>query len=92
MLLDRDPQTGDITQHTDPRPAKLMTGTELLARYFDVKNLYPVNLSKQMYQYGRLASDPERTDPEEADVQRIYQELQDAGVAPDWEPIPRKAR
>lgn len=90
VMLDQDPSTGDITQHSDPRPAKLMTGTEMLARYFGVRDLHPVNLSKQMYRYGRLASDPERSDEEEAEVQDIYRELDAAGVAPDWKPVPRR--
>jgi len=90
VMLDQDPSTGDITKRSDPRPAKLMTGTELLKRYFEIDRLYPVNLSKEMFQYGRLASDPERTDAEEVEVQRIYRELQQAGVAPDWAPIPRR--
>jgi predicted ATP-dependent endonuclease of OLD family len=92
VMLDQDPETGDIVPRSDPRPAKLMTGTELLERYFNVRRLYPVNLSKQMYEYGRLASDPERTDQEDAEVQQIYRELEAAGVAPDWQPIPRKIR
>ena len=90
VMLDQDPETGDITARSDERPPKLMTGTELLRRYFDVKKLYPVNLSKQAFEYARLASDPERSDEEDVRVQEIYADLARAGVAPDWNPVARR--
>ena len=90
VMLDQDPETGDITHHSDPRPAKLMTGTEMLGRYFGIDRLYPVNLSKEAHRYGYLAGDPYRTDEEQAELDELRRRLESAGVAPDWDPVPRK--
>ncbi|NJK32313.1 MAG: AAA family ATPase [Deltaproteobacteria bacterium] len=91
VMLDQDPETGDVIARTDERPPKLLTGTELFERYFGIDELYPVNLARSMRRYGYLASDPYRSDDDEREMQRLHAELERAGVGPDWQPVPRKS-
>lgn len=91
VMLDQDPHSGDVVGRTPDHPPRLMTGTELLQRYFGIDRLHPTNVSKQAYRYARLASDPQRSDEEDEELRRLRAELDAAGVAPDWEPVERRA-
>jgi hypothetical protein len=91
VMLDEDPQTGDIVPHYTDRPAKLMTGTEMLEQYFGIDRLYPINLAKQLRRYGDLANDPYRSDAEQQELERLRRELEAAGLSFDWQPLERRA-
>jgi hypothetical protein len=91
VMLDEDPQTGDIVPHYTDRPAKLMTGTEMLEQYFGIDRLYPVNLAKQLRRHGDLANDPYRSDEEQRELERLRGELEAAGLSFDRQPLERRA-
>lgn len=91
VMLDEDPQTGDIVPHYTQQPAKLMTGTEMLEQYFGIDRLYPINLAKQLRRYGDLANDPYRSDAEQQELERLQIDLVAAGLSFDWQPLERKA-
>jgi hypothetical protein len=90
VILDQDPQTGDIVARYAERPAKLMTGTEMLERYFGIDRLYPVNLAAQLRRYGDLANDPYRSDDEQRELEQLRGKLEAAGLSFDWQPLVRK--
>lgn len=90
IILEEDPQTGDIIPRAAERPAKLMTGTEMLERYFGIDRLYPVNLAEQLRRYGDLANDPYRSEAEQQELETLRNELEAAGLHFDWQPLARK--
>lgn len=89
VMLDEDPATGDIVAQHDPRPPKLLTGTQLLERYFSIDRLHPTNLAEKIRRYDTIANNPLRSDEEQAEMTDLYEELAAAGAAPGWEPIER---
>lgn len=90
IMLEQDTDSGDVIGRQPERAPKLMTGTELLQRYFGIDRLHPSNLSKAAYRYARLASDPKRSAAEDTEVRQLLEQLQAAGVAPDWSPVERE--
>lgn len=90
IMLEEDSRTGDVVPHPAERPAKLMTGTELLEQYFGIDELYPVNLAKQLRRYGYLANDPYRSDEDQRELDQLRAKLESAGVRFDWAPLERK--
>jgi hypothetical protein len=89
VVLEQDPHTGDVVPRSDPRPPKLQTSGELLEHYFGVDELDPTRLSAQFSRFGFLANNPLRSDAEEAEMQELLDTLRQAGVAPEWDPVPR---
>lgn len=89
VMLDEDPNTGNIVAQHDPRPPKLLTGTQLLERYFSIDRLYPINLAEKIRRYDAIASNPLRSDEEQAEMNGLYEQLAAAGAAPRWEPVAR---
>lgn len=89
IILDQDPQSGDVVPRAEQRPPKLQTSSELLEQYFGVDEFDPTGLSAQLSRFGFLANNPLRNDAEEAEMRELLNTLQEAGVAPDWGPVPR---
>jgi hypothetical protein len=89
IVLEQDPQTGDVVPRTEPRAPKLQTSGELLEHYFGVDELDPTQLSVQFSRFGFLANNPFRSDADEAEMQRLLDALRRGGVAPEWDPVPR---
>ena len=52
--------------------------------------MYPAELGEKASRYGRLASDPTRTQEEDLEMRSLRQELATAGIKFDWEPAPRE--
>jgi hypothetical protein len=90
VILEQDPESGDIVPRYTEQPAKLLTGTEMLERYFGIDRLYPVNLAEELRRYGDLANDPYRSDEQQAELEQLGAKLQAAGLTFTWQPLPRK--
>ncbi len=90
VVLEQDPETGDVRPTGDPRTPKLQTSGELLERYFGVDELHPTQLAAQFQRYGFLANNPFRSDEEEREMHNLLETLRTEGVAPKWGPVPRK--
>lgn len=91
VVLEQEPHTGDVVARSEPETLKLQTSGELLERYFGVDELDPTNLTTKFRRFGFLANNPFRSDAEEAEMQQLLQQLIDAGVAPEWRPVPRSS-
>lgn len=71
----------------DPR---LRTATELSSKFFDVEGLFPSALGRAWNDYGRAASNPYRTDEEDARMVQCAQALTAAGLGVGFAPEPRE--
>jgi hypothetical protein len=88
-LLSHDAEGSVIATVADRSPA-LLTGSELLETFFEIHKLYPSDLGEKASTYGRLATDPTRTEEEDVHMKSLRQELAASGVEFDWEPVPRE--
>lgn len=90
VLLDWD-ATGNVVPRAFDGDPRLMNTGELYRRIFGLHDTPPTPLAQTVAQYNFMAGDPERTDEEEAEVQRLRATLDAAGVR-DLEPlVPRRA-
>jgi hypothetical protein len=89
VILQQD-TSGNVEAHEAPASPALMSGSELYRVFFGVEGLYPNQAGALLRQYGFLASNPDRSDEEDAEVQRIRAQLVALGVTPDWEPVARR--
>jgi hypothetical protein len=89
-LLSRDEAGSVVATRAEHSPA-LLTGSEILESFFEIRTLYPNELGDKASEYGRLANDPTRSDDEDQRMRALRQELATAGVEYEWEPAPREA-
>jgi AAA domain, putative AbiEii toxin, Type IV TA system len=88
IILSQDGQ-GNIVSRTPSTSPKLLSGSEIYDVFFGIGELYPTEAARALRTFARLAADPERTDQEEAELERAAGELRRAGV--EVEPaVPRK--
>lgn len=72
------------------QPPLTMTASEIYERYFALEKLYPVELGEALQRYGLLAGDPTRNADGDVELTRLRKQLRDAGLDPEWEPVPRE--
>lgn len=89
VVLEEDPQTGNVVACHEERPPKLLTATQLLERYFSIDRLYPVNLAEKLRRYDFIANNPYRSNEEDLEMQHLRAELEREGAAPGWQPVER---
>jgi AAA domain, putative AbiEii toxin, Type IV TA system len=73
-VLTQDAEGSVVATQATHSPA-LLTGSELYEEFFDIRKLYPNDLGDKSRHYGRLASDPIRTDEEDARMHMLRKEL-----------------
>jgi hypothetical protein len=78
-----------VFELADESPA-LLTGSQIYQEFFGIDRLYPNDVGEALYQYGYLASDPNRSDGEDAKMRKLREELSSAGVEPGLEPVERR--
>ncbi len=88
VVLQRD-ENGTIGAHHSVSEPRLRTGSELLSRFFGVRDVFPSRYGKAWHRYGTIAGNPYRDDDEEAEMQAARSMLDRAGLSPDFEPVPR---
>jgi hypothetical protein len=88
-LLSQDDEGNVIATQSAQSPA-LLTGSELYDAFFEIRELYPDPLGDKLHRYGYLASDPTRSEVEDAEMKALRAELERAGVTFDWEPVARE--
>jgi len=81
---------GHVTVEMFDQSPALMTGSELYQTFFGIDRLYPADLGEALYRYGYLASDPRRSDEEDAEMHGYHQRLLDSGVEPGLTPVDRE--
>lgn len=89
-LLTQDSE-GSVMAGPAARSPALLTGSELYDAFFEIRRLYPDPLGEKLHRYSRLATDPTRTEEDEASMQALRRELEGEGVEFDWEPVEREA-
>lgn len=89
-LLSRDAAGSVVATRADHSPA-LLTGSEILESFFEIRTFYPNGLGDKASEYGRLANDPMRSDDEDQRMRALRKELASAGIEYEWEPAPREA-
>ena len=83
-------EDGRIKATPGAEPPMLLTGGQIYRRYFGIDDIYPDGLGRAMQRFGVLASYALRNDEEEAELQAMQQKLQAAGIAPEWDIVPRE--
>lgn len=89
VVLALDGRGNVVVAERSESPA-LMTGSQLYRTFFGIDQLYPNDLGEALHRYGFLAANPVRSDAEDAEMNRLIQELRGAGVDPGWEPVARE--
>jgi hypothetical protein len=79
---------GSIVAEIPTEDPRLLTAAQLYREFFGMPDLFPSAVGERLRRYGLLAGVVQRSDAEEAEVQRLYAELRAEGVEV-WEPEPR---
>jgi hypothetical protein len=87
-ILTQDSDGNVIAEQSTQSPA-LLTGSELFSSFFEIQKLYPDALGKKLRDYGYLANDPTRSVEDDVSMRGLRAELEAAGIAFDWQPVPR---
>ncbi len=90
-ILSQD-ANGNVTATQSAQSPALLTGSELYDAFFEIRKLYPDALGDRLHRYGYLATDPTRSDEEDATMLRLKGELEAAGMTFDWEPVSRESK
>jgi hypothetical protein len=88
--LAQDPSTGDITARQGNVAPMLLTTSEMYREYFGVSRTYASELGEALRRYVELASNPFRSDAEDAEVLALREHLLDHRVDVDYQPVARK--
>lgn len=78
---------GNVVVEKASDPPRLLTSAEIYELFFDVQR--PPPGAAELQRYAFLAGDPYRTDDEDRELHEIAERLQEAGIAPAWQPVPR---
>jgi hypothetical protein len=89
-LLKQDPSTGTVRVVDAPASPALETGSEIYGTFFGMDELYPSPLGQALRSYSLLANDPDRSLEDEKCLKALRRQLEDAGMPPSWEPVPRQ--
>lgn len=90
VRLDIDRQTGNIVQVEESGDPRLMTGTEILGRYFGLDDIHPSRTGQALRDYYLLAGNPYRSADEDVRLDELRQELVAANVSVDYPVEPRR--
>jgi hypothetical protein len=83
-------EAGQTKASPGVEPPMLLTGGQISRRYFGIDDIYPDGLGRAMQRFGVLSGYALRNDEEEAEVHALQQQLLAAGIAPEWEIVPRE--
>jgi hypothetical protein len=81
---------GSVIATPSPQSPALLTGSELLDAFFEIRKLYPSALGEKLQRYGQLATDPTRSVEDDVTMRALRRELEAEGVEFDWEPVLRE--
>lgn len=86
----RRTEEGRIVAEPGVQSPMLLTASQILSAYFGITSLFPNELGAKLRRYGFLAANPVRTDKEDAEMQRLRDELAQNDIHPGWEPVHRE--
>ena len=82
---------GDViakSTRDQPKPPRLMTGSELYQAYFGIDDIFPDALGDALLRYGMLVGDPGRSMREQQEMLALRARLQSGGIDPGWQAVP----
>ena len=83
-------ECGNVTcEFADENPA-LLSGSQIFQSFFGIDRLYPAETGDALYRYGYIATNPNRTDDEEAEMGLLHEKLSRSGVEPGLQPVKRR--
>lgn len=89
VIVLRANERGSIQHERPEEDPRLLTAAQLYREFFGMEGLFPSAVGDRLRRYGMLAGVVERTEDEEAEVQRLYAQLRAEGVEV-WAPEPRQ--
>lgn len=89
--LSQDPITGDVTAAPGTVSPMLLTASELFREYFGIERTYASELGEALRQYIDLASNPYRSDAQDAEAIALRRHLLANRVDVDYQPVQRKS-
>lgn len=90
--LRQDSETGDVTAEPAKVAPMLLTAAELYREFFDLVRGQASELGLMVQRYVMIASNPYRSDGEEAEMLKLRAHLVDHRVDVDYEPVAREPR
>jgi len=90
VRLVQNPDTGDVEARAQQEDPRLLTASEILQFYFELDDLHPDPLGRLVRDYLYLASNPYRTDADDAQLAQWRHALAEANINPNYAPVPRR--
>jgi hypothetical protein len=82
-------EAGNITYELAGKSPALLSGSQIYQTFFGIDRLFPNDTGEALYRYGYIATNPNRTDDEEAEMKRLQRQLQRMGLEPGLQPVDR---
>lgn len=90
VVLELDPETGDVVRRTNDQDPRVLTGTEVYREYFGVDEIYPDPLGRQLHEFRYLAANPYRSAVDDRQLAKLRKALSAAGIDPKFEPVAKR--
>lgn len=88
VVLLRQNEQGDVVSEPTEVDPRVLTGSQIYQEFFGLKSLHPAALDEKLRLYGWLASDPGRSEAQDAELRALRETLRAAGQDPGWDPVP----
>jgi hypothetical protein len=89
-ILRQDATTGDVTAEPAPVAPALLTAAELYRDFFALSRGMSSELGLKLQRYTSIASNPQRSDAEDAELGTLRSELDRHLVDVDYQPVARR--
>lgn len=89
-ILRQSEDTGDVTAEPAPVAPALLTAAEMYREFFDLSRGLASELGLKLQRYVSIASNPLRTDAEDAEMASLRVDLEQHRVDVDYEPVTRR--
>lgn len=84
-------EEGKVVEKFGIDSPSLMSGSQLYADYFGIRDFYPKEVGKKVHRYSFLSRFSLRDDAEEMELEELGIQLTELNVLPPWPVTPRKA-
>ncbi len=88
LLLSQDEQ-GSVRVNSATEDPRTLTSGGIYAAFFDVRDTYPADVGRDLDDYTFIASDPLRTDEEDARLESLRIRLAEARIDPGFDAVDR---
>jgi AAA domain, putative AbiEii toxin, Type IV TA system len=82
-------EAGNVTYELMGESPALLSASQIYQTFFGIDRLFPSDSGEALYRYGYIATNPNRTDEEEAEMMRLQQQLRRIGQEPGLQPVDR---